>query len=69
VRTVRREAPLPALRGLPWAGRSTGGASEANRGELMFDPGASMPRYRLWNGVPDIRNRQQIAEQSATFRD
>jgi hypothetical protein len=33
----------------------------------MFDPDANMPRYRLWNGVPDIRNRQQIAEQSVTF--
>ena len=31
----------------------------------MFDLDANMPRYRPWNGVPDIRNWQQIAEQSS----
>ena len=35
----------------------------------MVDLDANMPRYRLWNGIPDIRNRQQIAEQSASFED
>jgi hypothetical protein len=44
VRVVRRKVPLSAVRGVPWTAQSTGGASEADRGELMFDPDANMPR-------------------------
>jgi hypothetical protein len=68
VRVVRRKAPLSAVRGVPWAARSSGGVSEADREELMFDLDANMPCCHTWNGVPDIRNRQQIAEQSATSK-
>jgi hypothetical protein len=66
VRAVRREAPLSAVRGVPRSGRSTGGAPEAGRGTLMFDPDANLSSHQPGNGVPDIRTRRQVDEQSAT---
>jgi hypothetical protein len=35
----------------------------------MFHHDVNIPCCHPWNGVPDIRKRQQIAEQSPTFED
>jgi len=68
VRVMRRKAPLSAVRGFPWAARSTGGASEADRGELMCRSRCKHAPHQPGKGVPDIRNWRQIDEQSATSR-